>query len=45
MWAGDDKAPRHIAPAAKNVDSFYPTRPYIYYATDTACTGKGVKTN
>lgn len=44
MWAGDDKAPWHIAPAAKNVDSFYPTRPFIYYATDTSCTKKGVKT-
>lgn len=34
MWAGADKAPRHIAPAAENGDSFYPTRPLIYYTTD-----------
>ena len=44
MWAGDDKAPWHIIPAVRNADSFYPTRPFIYYATDTSCTRKGVKT-
>lgn len=44
MWASDDKAPWHIAPAVKNIDSFYSIRPFIYYATDTLCTRKGVKT-
>lgn len=44
MWAGDDKAPWHIAPAAKNVDSLFLTRPFIYYATDTSCTRSQNKT-
>ena len=44
VWAGDDKAPWHIVPAVKNIDNFYPTRPFIYYATDILCTRKGVKT-
>lgn len=44
MWANDDKAPWRIAPAVKDIDSFYPMKPFIYYATDTLCTRKGVKT-
>lgn len=44
MWAGDDKAPRHIAPAVKNLDSFYPTGPFTHYVTDTLRSRKGDKT-
>lgn len=45
MWTGDDKEPCHVAPAAKNADSFYPTRPFIYYATDTRALEKVSKRN
>lgn len=45
VWADDDKALWHIVPAVKNVDSFYSSKPFIYYATDTFCTRKVSKQN
>lgn len=44
MWASDDKVLCHLTQAVKNTDRFCLTRPFMYYATDTLYSRKGVKT-